>query len=263
MRVILKDDSMQKAYKYKAGVRICFHYHSFLILHLAKEIFNHPYKYYSKPKGKSNLSAHVYHSDIRAVSVMTPPADGNELAAELIENKDDKTQRVELLLFLFRSMPAVTDSLHKADRAKQIEIYNLFLELCKNRKSLVAYFVKVARLNTFELQGRCPDDNDDEADRPFDAGNHLGSQTGRRWIVAIFSAIIQFGMYIKDVPDWQQNMIAFTNHVKNNIKKDALKIEEKEEWSPAMERCWRDALLVASQGFKVDPPLSGELPTET
>jgi hypothetical protein len=258
VRVILKDDSMQKAYKYKAGVGICFHYHSFLILYLAKETFNHPYTYYSKPKGKSKLSAHAYHSDIRAVSVMTPPAKGDELAAELIENKDDKTQRVELLLFLFRSMPAVTDALRKTDRAKQIEIYNLFLELCKNRKSLVGYFGKVARLNTFELQGRCPNDNDDEADRPFDAGNHVGSQTGRRWIVAIFAAIIQFGGYIKDVPDWQQSMIAYTDYVKKHIIKEGLK---EDEFPPVMERCWRNALLVASQGFKVDQPLSGE-PTE-
>jgi hypothetical protein len=236
--------------------------HFLLSIQLGKNIRTHIYISITRhQKVRLYVFAPTYHSNIRAELAM--PDDGNAIAAKLLEHKDDKTQRAELLLFLFRSMPAVTDTLHKTDRAQQIKIYNLFLELCKNRKSLVGYFIKVAGTNTFDLQGRFPDVNDDEADHPPDAGNHLGTVTGRRWIVAIFAAIIQFGEYIKDVPVWQQSMIAYTNHVKNYIKKDALKIEENEEWSPAMERCWRDALLVASQGFKVDQPLSGELPAKT
>jgi hypothetical protein len=261
MRVILKDDSMQKAYKYKAGVRICFHYHSFLILHLAKEIFNHPYTDYSKPKGRSKLSAHAYHSDIRAVSVMTPPADGNEVAAKLLE--DDKPKLPELLLFLFKSMPGITDALYKTERAQLIRIYNQVLQLCEHDKGLIEYFWKVTSKNTFERQGRIPHESDKEVDRPFDAGNHIGATTGRRWIVAIFAAALECCWFLDDAPDKWSQPNEYREHVKNfMLEKKREEEVEPEWWVPAMKRCWSDAVLVESKHFIVDPPLSGELPAK-
>jgi hypothetical protein len=184
--------------------------------------------------------------------------DGNEVSEELLKIEDYKIKRAELLLFLFKCMPGVTDAQYKTRKARQMAVYDQFLTACRRRKDIVEYFRKVAGRNMFELQGIFPDDSYAVGvDRPFDAGNHLGESTGRRWAVALCAAAIELGQRFKDADYSNLGWNNYTERVKAHILKHVFNDYE-DTWVPVMNRCWRDALLVQSEKFKGTELRTGE-----
>lgn len=150
---------------------------------------------------------------------MTPKPD--DIWVAITQNLYPWDRKKRMLVYLWRLVPATTDSIHRPDYETMKHIYDYFIKDCqKDHPSIPAQFSSTQRVRGY----------------PFDQNNTLATEDGRVWAKALALAAHQLKVGVK-LPDKNK-----TEEQKGREVKEGIRETVYDEWCSTLDEIFNSAL---------------------